>query len=113
MRLFMNSKVDTLKTGQDNKLSDLKKEMNTIINALYEDIATYAREVIPYWQGKTIRERIFNHVPQEWLAAYQANRRSGHTHDGTGRYIGPAGPPRGGDEAHFAGGLGRGAGVPL
>ena len=28
-----------------------------------EDIETYAREVIPYWQGKTIRERIFNHVP--------------------------------------------------
>ena len=52
-----------------------------------EDIATYAREVIPYWQGKTIRERIFNHVPQEWLAAYQAGlftefmeqRAAGHT----------------------------------
>jgi formate C-acetyltransferase len=37
-----------------------------------EDIATYASEVIPYWQGKTIRERIFGHVPAEWLAAYEA-----------------------------------------
>jgi len=27
-----------------------------------EDIETYAREVIPYWQGKTIRERIFRRV---------------------------------------------------
>ena len=52
-----------------------------------EDIATYAREVIPYWQGKTIRERIFNHVPDEWLSAYQAGlftefmeqRAAGHT----------------------------------
>ena len=52
-----------------------------------EDIDTYAREVIPYWQGKTIRERIFNHVPQEWRAAYEAGlftefmeqRAPGHT----------------------------------
>jgi len=52
-----------------------------------EDIATYAREVIPYWQGKTIRERIFSHVPAQWLAAYEAGlftefmeqRAAGHT----------------------------------
>ena len=52
-----------------------------------EDIATYAREVIPYWQGKTIRERIFSHVPDEWRAAYEAGlftefmeqRAPGHT----------------------------------
>jgi len=52
-----------------------------------EDIETYAREVIPYWQGKTIRERIFNHVPEEWRAAYEAGlftefmeqRAPGHT----------------------------------
>lgn len=52
-----------------------------------EDIDTYAREVIPYWQGKTQRERIFSHVPQEWQAAYEAGlftefmeqRAPGHT----------------------------------
>jgi len=52
-----------------------------------EDIEIYAREVIPYWQGKTIRERIFSHVPDEWKAAYQAGlftefmeqRAPGHT----------------------------------
>lgn len=52
-----------------------------------EDIALYEKEVIPYWQGKTQRERIFNHVPQEWKAAYEAGmftefmeqRAPGHT----------------------------------
>ena len=52
-----------------------------------EDIETYAREVIPYWQGKTQRERIFNHVPEAWKNAYQAGlftefmeqRAPGHT----------------------------------
>jgi formate C-acetyltransferase len=51
------------------------------------DIDTYEREVIPYWQGRTQRERIFNHVPQEWKAAYEAGlftefmeqRAPGHT----------------------------------
>jgi formate C-acetyltransferase len=51
------------------------------------DIATYAREVIPYWQGRTVRERIFAHVPDEWRAAYEAGlftefmeqRAPGHT----------------------------------
>jgi len=52
-----------------------------------EDIDSYAREVIPYWQGRTVRERIFGHVPPEWQAAYQAGlftefmeqRAPGHT----------------------------------
>ena len=52
-----------------------------------EDIDTYEREVIPYWQGKTQRERIFNHVSQAWEEAYHAGvftefmeqRAAGHT----------------------------------
>ncbi len=52
-----------------------------------EDIDTYAREIIPYWEGKTQRERIFSHVPPEWKAAYEAGmftefmeqRAPGHT----------------------------------
>jgi trans-4-hydroxy-L-proline dehydratase len=51
------------------------------------DIETYAREVIPYWEGKTQRERIFNHVPKAWKDAYEAGlftefmeqRAPGHT----------------------------------
>lgn len=37
-----------------------------------EDIDTYAREVIPYWQGRTQRERIFSHVPDSWRKLYEA-----------------------------------------
>lgn len=52
-----------------------------------EDIDTYEREVIPYWEGRTQRERIFNHVPEEWKRAYEAGmftefmeqRAPGHT----------------------------------
>jgi formate C-acetyltransferase len=52
-----------------------------------EDIDTYAKEVIPYWAGRTQRERIFSHVPQEWRLAYEAGmftefmeqRAPGHT----------------------------------
>ncbi|WP_163709717.1 trans-4-hydroxy-L-proline dehydratase [Mangrovibacterium lignilyticum] len=52
-----------------------------------EDIDTYAKEVIPYWEGRTMRERIFNYVPSEWSAAYEAGlftefmeqRAPGHT----------------------------------
>ena len=51
------------------------------------DIDTYEREVIPYWKGKTQRERIFNHVSKEWEDAYHAGvftefmeqRAAGHT----------------------------------
>jgi formate C-acetyltransferase len=52
-----------------------------------QDIDTYEQVVIPYWQGKTQRERIFSHVPAEWKAAYEAGvftefmeqRAPGHT----------------------------------
>lgn len=52
-----------------------------------EDIDTYEREVIPYWKGRTQRERIFGHVPAEWRNAYEAGlftefmeqRAPGHT----------------------------------
>ncbi len=52
-----------------------------------QDIDLYEKEVIPYWQGKTQRERIFCHVPSEWQAAYEAGlftefmeqRAPGHT----------------------------------
>lgn len=52
-----------------------------------EDINTYEREVIPYWKGRTQRERIFGHVSQEWKDAYEAGvftefmeqRAAGHT----------------------------------
>ena len=52
-----------------------------------EDIAVYRDKVIPYWRGRSMRERIFSEVPEEWRAAYQAGlftefmeqRAPGHT----------------------------------
>lgn len=52
-----------------------------------EDIDIYEKEVIPYWEGRTQRERIFSHVPQEWKKAYEVGvftefmeqRAPGHT----------------------------------
>ncbi|KAF0152890.1 MAG: formate C-acetyltransferase [Ignavibacteria bacterium] len=51
------------------------------------DIKTYEKEIIPFWQGKTQRERIFNNVPEKWRLAYEAGlftefmeqRAPGHT----------------------------------
>jgi formate C-acetyltransferase len=52
-----------------------------------KDIDAYEREVIPYWEGRTQRERIFSHVSKEWEEAYHAGvftefmeqRAGGHT----------------------------------
>ncbi len=51
------------------------------------DIDTYEKMVIPYWKGRTQRERIFKHVPATWRRAYEAGlftefmeqRAPGHT----------------------------------
>lgn len=48
---------------------------------------TYAQRIIPFWEGKTIREKIFAHMSDQWRAAYQAGiftefqeqRSPGHT----------------------------------
>jgi pyruvate formate-lyase/glycerol dehydratase family glycyl radical enzyme len=52
-----------------------------------EDIHTYEHEVIPYWRGKSMRDRVFSQVPEEWQDAYRAGlftefmeqRAPGHT----------------------------------
>jgi formate C-acetyltransferase len=52
-----------------------------------EDIALYKKEVIPYWKGRTMRDRVFSHTPPQWQAAYAAGmftefmeqRAPGHT----------------------------------
>ncbi len=75
----------TCHSVEDFNVLNTREQQRYTISA--EEIATYAREVIPYWEGKTIRERIFNHVPQEWMAAYRAGlftefmeqRAAGHT----------------------------------
>jgi pyruvate formate-lyase/glycerol dehydratase family glycyl radical enzyme len=52
-----------------------------------EDIDTYEREVIPFWQGRSLRDRIFDLLPEEWHQAFSAGiftefmeqRAPGHT----------------------------------
>lgn len=48
---------------------------------------TFETEIIPFWKGKTMRERLFAEMTPEWLAAYEAGiftefmeqRAPGHT----------------------------------
>jgi pyruvate formate-lyase/glycerol dehydratase family glycyl radical enzyme len=52
-----------------------------------EDIETYEHEVIPFWQGRSLRDRIFDLLPEEWHQAFSAGiftefmeqRAPGHT----------------------------------
>ncbi len=57
-----------------------------------EEIRIYKDVVIPYWEGRTMRERVFNSVSAEWKAVYETGlftefmeqRAPGHTTlDGT------------------------------
>jgi len=51
------------------------------------DIETYRDKVIPFWQGRSMREHIFGELPDRWKAAYEAGlftefmeqRAPGHT----------------------------------
>jgi len=75
----------TCHSVDDLNVLNSRKLQNYIVSK--EDIDTYAKEIIPYWQGKTQRERIFKHVPDEWRTAYEAGvftefmeqRAPGHT----------------------------------
>jgi trans-4-hydroxy-L-proline dehydratase len=52
-----------------------------------DDLKIYQETVIPYWQGRTMRDRVFSQVPEEWKSAYTAGmftefmeqRAPGHT----------------------------------
>jgi len=42
MQMFINERAEHVKVKSQDSLTELKKEMNSIINALYEEIATFA-----------------------------------------------------------------------
>lgn len=52
-----------------------------------ETIAVYRDKVIPYWQNRSMRAKVFANIPQEWLDCYEAGmftefmeqRAPGHT----------------------------------
>ncbi len=74
-----------LHTIQDLEVLDTRKK---VFFKVSDDVKkAYAEEIIPFWQGKTNRERIMNNMLPEWKAAYgagvftefQEQRAPGHT----------------------------------
>lgn len=68
-------------------LDILSQRDKTRYSASPEVFETYQVEVIPYWRGRSLRDRIFEALPPEWRDAYEAGvftefmeqRAPGHT----------------------------------
>ena len=75
----------TCHSVEDLRILDSRKLTNYTVAD--EDIAIYEREIIPFWKGRTLRERIFEELPSEWHDAFSAGiftefmeqRAPGHT----------------------------------
>jgi pyruvate-formate lyase len=75
----------TCHSVEDLKILNSRKMTRYLVSE--EDIETYRIEIIPYWQGRTMRDRVFNQVPEAWQKAYAAGmftefmeqRAPGHT----------------------------------
>jgi len=75
----------TCHTKEDLRI--LNTRSMTSYNISGKDITGYAEVVIPYWQDRSMRDRIFNHIPKNWRLAYEAGlftefmeqRAPGHT----------------------------------
>lgn len=80
----------TCHSGEDLRI--LNDRAMTSYRVAEDDIRQYEEKVIPYWSGRSMRDRIFSEVPGEWRRAYEAGlftefmeqRAPGHTAlDGT------------------------------
>ncbi len=68
-------------------LEQLDRREKTSYAVSAEDLRLYEAEIIPYWRGRSLRDRIFAVLPPEWHAAYEAGvftefmeqRAPGHT----------------------------------
>jgi len=68
-------------------LKILNSRPKTWYRASDETIRLYAEKVVPYWRGRSLRDRIFAALPADWHAAYHAGiftefmeqRAPGHT----------------------------------
>jgi formate C-acetyltransferase len=75
----------TCHTGEDLKI--LNHRDMTPFKIPEADIRIYETQVLPYWQGRSMRDRVFGQVPEEWSTAYKAGlftefmeqRAPGHT----------------------------------
>ena len=70
-----------------NDLDILNTREKTSFRVSAETRQAHAETIIPYWQGKSLRELIFREMTPEWIAAYEAGiftefmeqRAPGHT----------------------------------
>jgi formate C-acetyltransferase len=75
----------TCHSAQDLRILDSRPMTRYHVDE--EDIRTYEREVIPYWTGRSMRDRIFSRIPLDWKRAYESGlftefmeqRAPGHT----------------------------------
>jgi pyruvate formate-lyase/glycerol dehydratase family glycyl radical enzyme len=75
----------TCHSAEDLKILNSREMTRYLVSD--EDIEIYKNEVIPYWQDRSMRDRVFSRVPPEWQAAYAAGlftefmeqRAPGHT----------------------------------
>jgi formate C-acetyltransferase len=75
----------TCHTAEDLRI--LNSRAMTRFEISEADIARYAEEVVPFWQGRSMRDRVFSQVPDTWSKAYRAGlftefmeqRAAGHT----------------------------------
>jgi formate C-acetyltransferase len=75
----------TCHSVEDLRILNSRPKTNYAVSA--KCIRAYEKTVIPYWRGRSMRERIFAALPDEWEAAYEAGiftefmeqRAPGHT----------------------------------
>ncbi len=70
---------------KDLKILDTREKVSFKVSDKMKEI--YKKEIIPFWKGRTNRDRIFSALPNEWHSAYKAGvftefqeqRAPGHT----------------------------------
>jgi len=75
----------TCHSAEDLRILDARPMTHYKVDG--EMIARYEAEIIPYWQGRSLRDQIFQELPGEWKEAYAAGvftefmeqRAPGHT----------------------------------
>ena len=75
----------TCHSAEDLRILDSRPKTSYKVDAAM--IAEYEREIIPYWQGRSLRDQMFLELPQEWHDTYAAGcftefmeqRAPGHT----------------------------------
>ncbi len=70
---------------KDLRILNSRKKTSFAVDEKTKEL--YKKEIIPFWRGKSIRDRIFKEMSQEWIDAYEAGiytefmeqRAPGHT----------------------------------